>query len=194
MILLLGIFSGKTDLQEVVNENGNIIQVSLLVGLSFGHLVILYISRPLTSLRATYVENISSFGEFCTYIAALILVIFRRAIPMHVHYVLPIIDKLLLVAQLLAIMAKIGGQLCNVYTISSQIKRGIMKIVTPEKLYKQDRDKILAFKYACKWYIRVFNCPPPSRATYFISRKHKQLKVWEMPSNRANNLPLKYLL
>jgi len=191
IILILGVFSGNTDPQTLVN--GNLVQISLLVGLSFTHIVMLYFSNPLSSLRATYVENIASVGEFCTYATAFTLVMIRRINPILVPTFLPIVDNLLLIAQLLAILAKIGGEISIVYTLLSNVARSMMMMITPEKIYKQDRAKILAFKYACKWYIRVFNCPPPSRAHYFISSANKPLEVWEKPLNKANYLNLKYL-
>ena len=186
VILILGGFSETPH----AALNGNLPQVALLFGISFAHVSLLYFATPLSSLRAGFVEGAASFGEFGTYAAAFMLVVARRINPLIVPKLLPIIDKLLLMAQLLAILSKLGAQIGSLYALLPQLLRMVRMKTNPTRVYEADRARVLAFKYACRWYFRVYGRPPPSRAAYFKSRQPKE--IWEDPSNKANYLVLKY--
>ena len=168
VILILGAFSGQTD--PTTTLNGNLVQVSLLLSITIMHIVTLKLVKPLSSTRAVLVEVLSTFGELGTYLAAFILVLMRRVEPLKIPHILPIIDKMLLIAQLLAIMAKIIGQFGTLATMMPSLRRSVLLKFSPQRVFDADRSRIIAFKYACKWHIKVFGCPPSSRALFFKSR------------------------
>ena len=168
VILILGAFSGQTD--PTTTLNGNLVQVSLLLSITIMHIVTLKLVKPLSSTRAVLVEVLSTFGELGTYLAAFILVLMRRVEPLKIPHILPIIDKMLLIAQLLAIMAKIIGQFGTLATMMPSLRRSVLLKFSPHRVFDADRSRIIAFKYACKWHIKVFGCPPSSRALFFKSR------------------------
>ena len=168
VILLLGVFSGQTDPSTTLN--GNLVQVSLLLLITIMHVVTLKLIKPLSSTRAVVVEVLSTFGELGTYLAAFILVLMRRVEPLKIPHILPIIDKMLLIAQLLAIMAKIIGQFGTLATLMPSLRRSVLLTFSPQRVFDADRSRIIAFKYASKWHIKVFGRPPSSRALFFKSR------------------------
>jgi len=161
VILLLGGFQDAP-------VQGSLPQVTLLFAVTMMHLVVILGLMPFNRNKTHIVELISTTGELGTYVAAFGLVLTRHVAPAAVVRVAPLADQMLLAAQLVSVFSKILGQAWLAADVWPDVRRAFWDWVRPGHMAREDRRRILAFKYANRWYARTFACHLPGRAHYFI--------------------------
>ena len=161
VILLLGGFQDAP-------VQGSLPQVTLLLMVTMVHLAAILGLMPFNRNKTHLVELISTTGELGTYVAAFVLVLTRHVAPPAVVLVAPLADQMLLAAQLVSVFSKILGQAWLAADVWPDVRRVFWDKVRPGHMAREDRHRVLAFKYGNRWYARTFACHLPRRAHYFI--------------------------
>ena len=161
VILLLGGFQDAP-------VQGSLPQVTLLLMVTMVHISAILGIMPFNCNKTHVVELISTTGELGTYVAAFVLVLTRHVAPAAVVRLAPLADQMLLAAQLVSVFSKILGQAWLAADVWPDVRCAFWNKVRPGHMAREDRQHVLAFKYANRWYARTFACHLPRRAHYFI--------------------------
>lgn len=186
IILLLGGFDKPAD----ASVQGNLAQVSLLLAVTVMHFGAMIVVRPLATAHATTVELLTTLGEMGTYAAAFTLVLVRRLAPEKLPEVMPPVDMLLLAAQLFSVAGKIVKQAGALVMLMPVLYQLALDKLRPDECRRRERGRVLAFKYADRWYYAIRGAHLPSRAHFYRSRESSP-PPWE--SQGPNFIQLRYM-